>query len=125
MKQKNKSDCVIAALASVVGLPYKAVKDRFGKLENGGMELHEIRWILSEFGEWREIRPRKYWNSKEWIACNLPKGRAIIKVMNHVVYAIDGNLYDTSSYYASSYNHHFDMVIKYVWVLKNNFLRPL
>lgn len=31
------------------------------------MELHELRWLLSEFGSWTETRPRKLPSLEVWL----------------------------------------------------------
>jgi hypothetical protein len=50
MQQRQQNDCVVAALARAVGQSYTAVKKVCGSTR-GGLELHEIDWLLSRFGE--------------------------------------------------------------------------
>ncbi len=40
VKQRNGSDCRIAAVANAAGRPYAEVKRRFGRVNRGGLEYH-------------------------------------------------------------------------------------
>jgi hypothetical protein len=96
MKQRTKSDCVIAALAIATGRSYREVKSTFGRLR-GGLEYHEIRWILSEFGTWRETRPRKLLGLESWLRRHR-SGRYVVILKSgviddyHAIAAVDGRL---------------------------------
>jgi hypothetical protein len=73
VRQKNKSDCGIAAVANAVGISYRAVKERFGRMDRGGMLYHELVFIINEFGEWKRLRLRKGTDGKfprlaDWVA---------------------------------------------------------
>lgn len=96
MKQRTKSDCVIAALANARGVPYTKVKKVFGSLR-GGMDLHEVRWILSEFGTWRGTRPKKLLDLDRWLRRHRT-GRYVVILKSgviddyHAIAAVDGTL---------------------------------
>lgn len=50
MKQRTTNDCGIVAVAVAANVSYATVKAKFGRLDRGGMELHEIDWLVREFG---------------------------------------------------------------------------
>lgn len=67
VKQRHNSDCGIAAVANACGVPYKKVKERFGRIDRGGILYHELVWILSEFGDFKEIRVRRPVTLEHWL----------------------------------------------------------
>lgn len=66
VKQRQKSDCCIAAVANAVGASYAAVKKVYGSTR-GGLDYHDTLWLLSEFGEWHETRVRKPKPVVKWL----------------------------------------------------------
>jgi hypothetical protein len=93
---RNKSDCGIAAVATVTGRSYAEVKRRFGRLERGGMLLHELDWLLNEYGSWHSVAPRKRSLPAEWIKRH--SAGAFVVVLDsdpfsgqtHAIAAVDG-----------------------------------
>ena len=94
-KQRNESDCCVASVANAVGVSYKTVKDRFGRLDRGGMQHHELNWILSEFGEWRYTQPRKLVPIVDWVRRH-KEGRYVVILDQlfsaHAVAVVDGKV---------------------------------
>ena len=66
IKQRNGSDCVIAAVANAAGVSYAAVKRVCGSTR-GGLEEHEVDWLLSRFSGWRKTFPRKTVVVADWL----------------------------------------------------------
>lgn len=66
-KQRHKSDCGIAAVANATGKSYATVKNVFGRIDRGGVQLHELEWLLSNFGTWKMVRPRAPKPVSQWI----------------------------------------------------------
>lgn len=98
VKQRNGSDCVIAAVANAVDVTYKEVRARFGGSVRGGLEYHEARWLLSEYGTWRETKPRNPRPIVEWVKRH-PRGRYVLCLQSgflgigdHAVACVDGVL---------------------------------
>ena len=50
MKQRSPNDCGIVAVAAAANVSYATVKTKYGRLDRGGMELHEIDWLVRQFG---------------------------------------------------------------------------
>lgn len=73
VRQRTQSDCVIAAVANATGTAYRKVKSVFGRVPRGGVEYHELRWLLSEFGEWHEVKPRRQRRVSEWLRLHTTK----------------------------------------------------
>jgi hypothetical protein len=100
VRQRQASDCVVAALARVVGKSYAAVRRVCGTTR-GGLETHEVEWLLGEFGTWRTYRPRREMTAQEWATRN-PHARAVLVVESmelasgkvHAVSAVDGVVFD-------------------------------
>jgi hypothetical protein len=96
--QRNKSDCCIAALANAAGVPYAAVKRAFGVLERGGMTYGQLCWILGQFGEWKEVRPRRRPTVAEWLRRHrtgrhvLVLGSGLLGEAFHCVACVDGEV---------------------------------
>lgn len=99
-KQRNKSDCVIAAVATATGRSYAEIRRTCAGSIKGGLETHEVSWLLSHFGNWRPIRLRKPIKAKEWAAKN-PDARAVLIVdtaiwddATHAVAVVSGKVTD-------------------------------
>src|SRR5687768_5819324 len=101
-KQRQKSDCVIATIANLTGHSYRQVKTTCGTTR-GGLERHEIEWLLGEFCEWKRYRLRKKQTANEWAASH-PTARALLIVEGgdflgdivHAVAAVEGKVFDPS-----------------------------
>jgi len=100
VKQRNNSDCCIASIANAVGVPYAVVKERFGKLDRGGMQPHELRWILGEFGEWHFTKIKNPVPISRWVQHH-QAGRFVLvldKIFTaHAVAVVDGQIIGDSS----------------------------
>lgn len=70
VKQRGKSDCGIAAIASVTGQSYASVKARYGRVDRGGMLSHELEWLLSEFATFKKCRVRKRLTLAKFVSCH-------------------------------------------------------
>lgn len=96
VRQRGKNDCVIAAVANAVGTSYAAVKRICGSCR-GGLENHEIRWLLSEFGAWKETRCRKMITLESFLKRN-PAGKYVVSQnqmgwlfgCDHAIAIVDG-----------------------------------
>jgi hypothetical protein len=94
VKQRTGSDCCVAAVANAAGKSYAAVKRTCGPIR-GGLQYHELVWLLGEFGEWKETRPRKHPTLDDWAARNT-KGRFVVILRSgflddfHAVAVVDG-----------------------------------
>lgn len=99
VKQRTKNDCGIAAVANATGQTYKAVKEKFGKVDRGGMKIHELDWLLEQFAEWKKVRrPRKDQSAEAW-AKKHKTGRYILylnvsflQYEGHAVAVVDGDV---------------------------------
>ena len=98
MKQRTKSDCGIVAVAKLAGKPYKTVKGVFGRCH--GMQTHELEWLLSEFCQYKRLRPRKQ-EFATWLERN-KKGRFLVTVTSflssHAIAVIDGEVVNGDGY---------------------------
>jgi hypothetical protein len=87
------NDCGLAAVANAAGVPYREVKEVFGRLERGGMEFHELQWLLSRFGVWRHTRPRRPMTVAGWLPRHR-QGRYVLLLdlifRGHLIAAVDG-----------------------------------
>jgi len=102
VKQRGKNDCGIAAIANATGQSYKSIKKRFGKMDRGGMQLHEIDWLLNEFGTWKERRGPRFTTSVTQWAKRRKTGKYVVLLntlgwMNlspelHAVAVVDGQV---------------------------------
>lgn len=92
MKQKNNSDCGIVAIATLSGRPYKEVKSRYGKLDRGGMQRHELEWLLSIYLSYRLLRAGKV--SVDKFCANHPLGKFLVVCersgIQHAIAVING-----------------------------------
>lgn len=93
--QRNKSDCAIAAVAQVTGKTYGRIKKICGP-NRGGLDSHEILWLLSHFGSWRQTIPRKNYTLREWKkkhpTCVVSIGY-MFDVAGHALSIVDGVVY--------------------------------
>lgn len=101
MKQRTKSDCAIAAIATATGMSYARVRRTCGSTR-GGLYHHEIAWLLDELGvDWRCSPVRRVETAASW-AGRHPKLRAVVCVRgeifeeggDHAMAAVDGRLID-------------------------------
>lgn len=96
VKQRHGSDCAIAAVANAAGITYKAVKERFGRIDPGGLTFHEIQWIAAEFGLTQRIRVRKRQSIKEWVVRHA-RGTYVLVLdeifTGHAVAVVDGTIH--------------------------------
>lgn len=95
MKQRSGSDCGITCVAQLAGKSYREVKSQFGCVR-GGMEKHELEWILSEFCQWERKRVRAGITVAEFATKHLD-GRYAVACYQfldcHVVAVIDGRIH--------------------------------
>ena len=98
VKQRQKNDCVIAAVATITGRSYAEVRRVCGG-PGLGMENHEILWLLRQFGEWRQLSPRRCWTLSEWVEkypdCIVCVGE--IFAGEHALAVVSGIVYDPAS----------------------------
>lgn len=78
VKQRNNSDCGIAAVANATGKSYAEVKKRFGNVR-GGMKSHELEWILFEFGNWKVVRTNANRTLDQWLK-RKSKGTYVVSI---------------------------------------------
>ena len=94
IRQRQRSDCVVAAIANALGLSYSTVKEVCGSTR-GGLALHEIEWLAGEFGQWRSISPRLGKPLRDW-ARKHPTGRYVVSLGTflaaHAVAVVDGEI---------------------------------
>lgn len=95
VRQRGKNDCCVAAVANAAGVSYAAVKKALGTYRRG-LEGHELGWLLSEFGTWHEVRPRRPPLVSEWLPRH-PSGRFVLVLhsgflldQGHAIAAVDG-----------------------------------
>jgi hypothetical protein len=82
VRQRNGSDCVIAAVANAVGTTYKAVRAAWADTTRGGLTPGEIEYLLGRFGNWRTTFPRRPYDLGRWLKLH-PAGRFVIIVDNN------------------------------------------
>ena len=70
-KQKNKSDCCVAAVANACGVSYKHVRQMLGRDSiKGGLWPHELEWLLDQYGTWHTVWPRRWPVIGDWLKRN-------------------------------------------------------
>jgi hypothetical protein len=117
VRQRQADDCVVAAVAGAAGASYAAVKRVCGTTR-GGLERHEVEWLLGQFGKWKRSRPRKDVTAKRWAAAH-PTARAVLLVGSrlngsdkvHALSAVDGVAFDPSD---GSDDHPMPVGVAYV-----------
>ncbi len=77
--QRQRGDCVVAAVASLAEVSYRAVKSKAGCTRNG-LDRTETRWLMNVFGL-RHVysMPRTRKTAREW-AAKYPNARALLIV---------------------------------------------
>lgn len=98
IRQRQKSDCAVAAIAMATGNSYRAVKKVCGSTR-GGLEIAEIEVVLWEFGKWRRYRPRKLVTIREFVK-RFPRAVVIISrcfFEGHCIAVVDGVVYDPAA----------------------------
>jgi hypothetical protein len=88
VRQRNGSDCVIAAVANAVGTTYKAVRAAWADTTRGGLTPGEIEYLLGRFGNWRTTFPRRPYGLGKWLKLH-PAGRFVILVDNNPFLPLD------------------------------------
>lgn len=95
LKQRTKSDCGIVAVAHVTGWSYAKVKQMFGILR-GGMEIHEIDWLLSNYGDYRPTKARRTVRLEDWLKRHKTGSYVVVAATiwdSHAIAVIDGAVY--------------------------------
>jgi hypothetical protein len=95
VRQRNKSDCCIAAVANAIGISYAEVKRVCGS-SRGGLADHELKWLIGEFSDWRETVPRRVLSIDEWLRRHR-SGRYVLVLYvyygeSHAIACVDGQL---------------------------------
>lgn len=99
---KHVQDCVIRAIATVMGLTWEAVSADLSMMQ---LQIHDLQNSDAVWGEYlyqngfiKGILPHSCPNCvtvKEF--CQIfPRGRYVVATGSHVIAVIDGNYYDTS-----------------------------
>lgn len=95
IRQRQKNDCAIAAVATVVGKSYAEVRRVCGP-PGRGLEDFEVLWLMNQFGRWRLSVPRKDWTIGEWAKryprCVVSTGMCFDSVF-HAVAIVDGEVF--------------------------------
>jgi hypothetical protein len=97
-KQRQQSDCVVAAISNAVQIPYKMVKDKCGTTK-GGLDYGETLWLLCEFGNWRETKVRSHMVLKDWLKRKRNQVGQFVLLLNsgfselHAIAVVDGKVY--------------------------------
>lgn len=111
VKQRNGSDCAIAAVANAVGTSYAAVRRAYPDSVRGGLEDGDIDYLAGQFGDWRYTNCRKYVELDYWLRRHR-EGRYVLVistgffgVTDHAVAVIDGRVVGeyTPTWNVSSY----------------------
>jgi hypothetical protein len=104
IKQKNRSDCGIAAIAMLTHNSYAAVRKQWAQPLRNGMEVDEVTYLFGQFVDWKRSIIRKPITADAW-ATKHPQKMALLFVENgaigfdlclHVVAAIDGKVLNPS-----------------------------
>lgn len=66
IKQRQKNDCGIAAVATVAHKSYAEIRRLCGPVGRGGLYDHEMLFLLNHYGNWRITIPRKWHTLDEW-----------------------------------------------------------
>lgn len=108
VKQRNGSDCAIAAIANATGSTYKYVRSLYPGRIQGGIYDHEIRWIMYKyFPNFKYVKSRSPLKElKEWVKKH-GRGNYVVILTGrlcdesaHAVAVIDGEI--VGDYYNSS-----------------------
>jgi len=96
--QKQKNDCVVAAVATVAHKSYAEVRKVLGP-PGRGLENHEILWLINHWGDWRLKVPRRAWALQEWAdkhpLCVVCVGW-VFERDGHALAIVDGVVFDPS-----------------------------
>ena len=97
----NADDCSVRSIAIAMALPYERVhrelSQQFGFSADYGMSQQAIHRYVFSYG-WRWTPTVGMGHNSFYVYLregNLPPGRIIARVENHVTAAIDGVIYDT------------------------------
>ena len=103
-KQRQKNDCVVAAIANAAGLPYKTVRKVCGTCRNG-LEIHEIEWLLGEFADFKKSRARKS-QTLDVFARQRNEGIFVVLVVSdlftnelHAIAVVNGKIFSEDNFY--------------------------
>lgn len=98
IKQRQKNDCVIAAIAMVVRTSYSKVRKICGPV-GLGLYDHEVIWLINNFGDWRITYPRKNYTVNEWsqrYPNSIVKVGYVFDKCGHALAIVDGEVLDPS-----------------------------
>lgn len=80
IKQKNKSDCALAAIAMAGGFSYAHVRRVWKDTTRSGLDHYDMEFLMRELGlTWRLHTPRKFITAQDWVKKFKPE-RAVIVV---------------------------------------------
>ena len=95
---KATGDCVIRAISTITGLPWRTVHWDLAMISNDEYQMMDDNPIWHEYLSWLgfKIRPISWPCAQISQFCRcFPEGRYILGTGKHVVAVIDGNYYDT------------------------------
>lgn len=111
LKQRNGSDCAIAAVANAVGTAYAAVRRMWGSSVRGGLDDGDIDWLAGEFGGWHYTSVRKPYHIDRWLKRH-SQGRYILVITcpwdSHAIAAVEGKILG---------EHNPDWLVRSYWQL--------
>ena len=101
VKQRNGSDCAIAAVANCAGQSYRTVRTTLGDVTiRGGLSYQDTSWLLSQFGDVRPFRVCGYPHISEWAGKKTRIGKRFVVMVKagfcdddyHYVAVVDGEI---------------------------------
>jgi hypothetical protein len=103
MLQRQQNDCVVASVARATGKTYTEVKRTCGTTK-GGLEIHEVEWLLRQYGQWKRFIIRNECTAKQWSAKH-PNVKAVLWITprtlgtdtGHMVSSVKGSVFDPAS----------------------------
>ena len=96
--QKQKNDCVIAAIATITQKSYSEVRKTCGP-PGRGLEFHEILWLINHWGTWRMKTPRSNCGLEKWAVkhpCSLVIVGDALHNLGHAIAIVQGTIFDPS-----------------------------